>query len=79
MKTLAVSIPEELDSRLEERARQLGKPKEAVVREALESFLNGGIENRPGSSLDEVRDLVGSLEGPGDLSFNKDHLRDFGK
>ncbi len=32
-----------------------------------------------GSALDAVRDLAGSIHGPGDLSYNKAHLRDFGR
>jgi len=48
------------------------------VRDALEAFLGAeGIQ--AGCARDLVRDLAGSIHGPGDLSCNKAHLRAFGK
>jgi hypothetical protein len=46
-----------------------------VVREALRAYT---VAPRT-SALDLAGDLVGSLKGPGDLSTNKRHMKDFGK
>jgi hypothetical protein len=37
------------------------------------------ITPRPGSCLERAGDLVGSVEGPGDLSTNPKYMEDFGK
>jgi hypothetical protein len=74
-----LKLPETLHSRLEALARQQGTSKSAVIREALEESLAGNGARPPVSCLDLVRDLVGCVQGPGDLSVNKRYLEDFGK
>lgn len=80
MKTLSLKIEESLDARLTAASRQRGEPRSAVVREALRAYLETS-RNAPGAScLDLAADLVGCVEGTGDLSFNKKkHLRGYGK
>lgn len=79
MKTLTVKVPEELDVKLAAVADRRGESKSALVRAALESMLakNEGIT--PNSCLDLAKDLLGSVEGPPDLSHNKKHLKGYGK
>lgn len=79
MKTLSVKLPKALDAKLKAIAQQRGTSKSAVVRGALEALVarNGG--RKAGSALDLARDLAGCLAGPGDLSVNKGHLKDFGR
>ena len=54
---------------------------EAVQRELKTEPANGDerpVEVREGSFLDGVEDLIGSVEGPGDLSSNPEHLKGYG-
>jgi plasmid stability protein len=78
MKTMSLKLPDEIDARLEARARRAGKTKSALTREALTAFLesNGGSG---ASCLDLVRDLVGAASGPADLASNKKRLRGYGQ
>jgi predicted DNA-binding protein len=78
MKALSVKLPDPLETRLAAAAKKRRVSKSSLVRDALEAFLEAdGIQ--AGSALDVVRDLAGSIHGPGDLSYNKAHLRDFGR
>jgi hypothetical protein len=79
MKTLSLKVPHDLDAKLTALARRRRASKSAVIREALEELVGGNGRTRVGSAFDVVRDLVGCCEGPGDLSYNKKHLRDFGR
>lgn len=75
---MSLKLPDDLDAKLEARARDLGVPKSAITREALSHYLEG--EPTPGvSCLDLVRDLVGTSRGPGDLASNKKYLRGYGR
>lgn len=78
MRTISLKVPDEIDERLEARARSLGKTKSEVTREALMRFLEGD-QRADVSCLDLVRDLVGSARGPGDLAANKKYLRGYGR
>ena len=78
MRTVSLKLPDEIDARLEARARHLGRSKSDITREALTRLLDEDMSQR-GSSLDLVRDLVGSVNGPGDLSVNKKHMRKYGR
>ena len=79
MKTMSLKLPEALDEKLAAVAQERGGSKSAVVREALEAYLQKDKEMRPGSCLEMARDLVGMVEGPPDLSFHKKHMKGFGK
>ena len=78
VKTISLKLPDAIDARLEARAKDLGKTKSEIAREALGRFLE---ESSPTamSCLDLVRDLVGTAHGPGDLASNKKHLRAYGR
>jgi hypothetical protein len=67
-------------------SREGTSKKEAVlkaVRRASEDDRADGegasAEVRPGSFLDGVEDLIGSVEGPGDLSTNPEHMAGYGR
>jgi len=50
------------------------------VREALEQFFNGErTAQRPMSALELAGDLVGCVQGPGDLSTNPKYMEGFGE
>lgn len=78
MRTISLKLPEEIDNRLQARARELGKTKSALAREALLNFLDGNPKSGV-SCLDLVLDLVGAARGPGDLASNKKHMRGYGR
>ena len=79
MKMLSVKLPDALDVKLAALAQKRGMSKSAVVRGALEAFLKGNGRVRGGSALELAKDLAGCLAGPGDLSFNKKYMKDFGR
>ena len=79
MNTISLKVPGSLALRLENEARQRGLSKSAVIRDALEEYLQTTSAENSGSALALAADLTGVLSGPEDLSCNKDHLRDFGR
>lgn len=79
MKTISLKVPDEIDAKLESKAKTTGKSKSAITREALGAFLDGGARKPGISCLDLVRDLVGKGKGPGDLASNKKHMRGYGR
>jgi len=75
MRTISLKLPPDLDQRLTDLAAQRGLSRSAILREALESFANGSaysVTSRAGG-------LVGSLEGPRDLSTSAGHMRGYGR
>ena len=81
MITMTLKLPGGLHARLSAAARKIGTSKSEVARQALEAFLEDARRHRHrvGSCLDMAKDLAGSVKGPGDLSFNKRYLKDYGK
>jgi Arc/MetJ-type ribon-helix-helix transcriptional regulator len=78
MKTISLRLPESLDTQLTAAARQRGITRSALVREALQVYLSGGGAAEP-SAYDLVSDLLGSVEGPGDLSTDKARMEGYGR
>ena len=72
---VSIKLESDLDTELSALARRRNVSRSAVVREALRAYTVG---RRP-SALDLAGDLAGILRGPGDLSTNKRHMKDFGK
>lgn len=79
MKSLSLKLPDALDAKLAALAQQRGVSKSAVVREALEALLVRNRGFRKVSALALAKDLAGCVAGPGDLSVNKDYLKDYGR
>ncbi|HEY7214718.1 MAG TPA: CopG family transcriptional regulator [Thermoanaerobaculia bacterium] len=80
MKTISLKLPDELEKKLAVRAERQGTTKSALIREAIEAHLSQeGGGGRKGSFLEAAGDLIGRLEGPGDLSYNKEYFKDFGR
>jgi hypothetical protein len=79
VKTISLKLADGLDQRLTATARRQRTTKSDLLRTALQAFLNEEIGNRSGSCLDLAGDLVGSVEGPSDLSANRQHMKGFGK
>jgi hypothetical protein len=79
MKTISLKLPDDLERELAAKAERDGTTKSAVIREAIEAHLSRDASRPKGSFLELAGDLIGCLEGPGDLSYNKDHFKDFGR
>ena len=78
MPIMSLKVPAALDARVAAAARQRRLTKSALVREALESYLPGADVAVEGSFLELAGDLVGCVEGPGDLSHNPKRMRGYG-
>ncbi len=79
MKVLTVKIPEELDLKLTAVAARRHESKSALIRAALDHFVKSSEAITPNSCLDLAKDLIGSVEGPADLSYNNKHLKGYGR
>lgn len=79
MKTISLKLTESLDKKLSEAATKRVASKSAVVREALESYIQNEKTIQQGSCLELAQDLIGCAEGPRNLSFHKKHMKGFGK
>ena len=79
MKTLTVKVPEKLDLELAALAAKRGESKSNLIRSAIQSILKSNDAVAPNSCLEMAIDLVGSVEGPSDLSCNKKHLEGYGQ
>jgi metal-responsive CopG/Arc/MetJ family transcriptional regulator len=80
MKTISLKLSTGLHAKLDRAARQRGQSKSELVRAALEQFLNGSASvKQPPSALELAGDLVGCLDGLGDLSTNPKYMEDFGR
>jgi predicted transcriptional regulator len=79
MKTLTVKVPEDLDFKLTAVARKIGESKSNLIRTAIENIVTSSSAITANSCLDLAKDLVGSVEGPTDLSHNKKHFAGYGE
>ncbi|MEP7347296.1 MAG: CopG family transcriptional regulator [Gemmatimonadaceae bacterium] len=75
MRTVSFKLSERLDDALSELARRRKSSRSALVREALEAVTKG--KSRSVTAV--VDELVGSFDGPSDLSINAKHLSGYGK
>ena len=73
MKTLTVKVPQELDLKLSAVAAKRRESKSALIRAALDHIVKSSEAITPNSCLDLAKDLIGSVEGPSDLSYNNKH------
>jgi len=79
MKILSLKLPDDLDARICALAKRTGSNKSEVVRNALDAYLSNQSTPQKGSALELAGDLVGSLEGPHDLSYRAEHMRGYGE
>jgi hypothetical protein len=75
MRTVSFKLSDDVERRLTRLAQARGVSRSALLREALERYANSSN----GSFVELAGDLVGCLEGPGDLSTNAEHLSDYGR
>ena len=80
MKTVSVKLNDAVANQLHLTAKRMRASKSVVVQKALKAFLSANGQNHDtGTCADLAGNLLGSLEGPGDLSFNPKHMEGFGK
>ena len=79
MKTLTLKLPESLETQLIRLARKKRTSKSKIVREALFDYFSREKESLSGSFLEMANDLAGCVNATSDLSFNKTHLKGYGK
>ena len=77
MTTVSLKVPAVLEQRLARLAKSRGASRSAVIREALERLLNEASPH-PDSCLALASDLIGSVQGPADLSHHQKRLEGFG-
>lgn len=75
MRTVSFKLPGRLDDALDELARRRKCSRSALVREALETLAKG----KRRSVTAAVEELVGSFDGPVDLSTNPRRMAGYGK
>ncbi|MGH7485054.1 MAG: ribbon-helix-helix protein, CopG family, partial [bacterium] len=79
MKSISLKLPDEVDLELTSLAERKGVTKSALIREALEGYLTHDPGRKRLSFLERAGDLIGCVEGPGDLSYNKEYMKDYGQ
>ena len=80
MKAITLKLPDTLDQRLTSFVRvQKASSKSAVVREAIEHFLDASPQADEPSAAVIAAKWLGRVKGPSDLSTNRKHLADFGR
>jgi predicted transcriptional regulator len=75
MRVVSLKLPDELDRRLTELARRRRTSRSALFREALQGY--SGKTRRSVTAV--AGDLVGSLDGPKDLSSSPRHMAGYGR
>jgi predicted transcriptional regulator len=77
MDPISIKLSKQLQELLDTLAKQRGLTRSAVVREALQAY---AAESGTGATAAAAAgDLVGSLDGPRDLSTSAKHMRGFGE
>jgi len=75
MRTVSFTLPEDLDEKLDRLALDRGVSRSTFVREGI-----GAIGSHDSISVTALAgELAGSVDGPDDLSSNRDHLCDYGQ
>lgn len=75
MRTVSFKLSARLDDTLRDLARLRKSSRSALVREALEALATG--KRRSVTAV--VDELVGTVDGPADLSTNPRHMSGYGK
>lgn len=84
---ITIEVTPEQKRQIERLAERKGVSPEAAVRAAIEQGLEAAsvdgdeadVEVQPGSFLDGIEHLAGSVEGPSDLSTNPKHMEGYGR
>jgi len=78
MKSISLKLSNEIAQQLSAIAREQKTNKSEIMRDALAAYLTKNAKTRPGSCLALATDLAGCVEGPKDLSVDKQRMNGFG-
>ena len=78
MDMLTLKLSESLKNQLSAYSLKKGISRSETVRNALKEYFSHIEVNTAGSFLDLSNGLAGSVDGPSDLSTNKDHYNGYG-
>jgi len=80
MNTISLKLSKALNAKLTVTAKRRGASKSAIVREAIEDYFDRNGTARSLSVGEIAKELQGCVDGgPRDLSYNKKHMKGFGK
>lgn len=79
MTIISVKISEDLKNRIRNLAEKQETSPSEVIRKAIEKHLSSEPFSAKGSFLDLAKDIVGSGEGPVDLSTSKKYMKGYGR
>ena len=79
MKTLTLKISDDISTRLALAAHKDGTGKSDIVLKALEEYLFRKQPDFDYSFFEIAKDIAGCVDGPHDLSHNKEWLEGYGK
>lgn len=79
MRVISLKISEATLEAINTRASHLRWSRSEVLRAAVEDYLRQGPGSSSKTFLEAAGDLVGSADGPPDLSTNPDYLFDLAK
>jgi hypothetical protein len=79
MKSISLKLPDSLAAKLAAQARKRHTTKSTIVREALEGYLANNAQKKYLTLFDVAPDLIGSIHGPSDLSYNKKYMEGYGR
>lgn len=79
MYTLTLKIPEIIKEKLKTYSKSKGLSKSEIVRNALIDYFDKDDFKKQGTFYNMAEDLAGSIEGPSNLSVNKDYLSKYGQ
>ena len=75
-----MKVTPEQKAKIEKLAERRGVTQTKAVMDLIEKEVEDEpIQAKPGSFLEAAGDLVGSVEGPGDLSTNPKYMEGFGR
>lgn len=78
MNTISLKVPKALNAKLAVTAKRRGASKSAIIREAIEDYFARTAS--PLSVAELAKELIGCVDGgPPDLSYNKKHMKGYGK
>jgi len=79
MRIISLKISEDLKNRLKTLAEKQNTSPSEIIRKAVEKHLSSHSAKIKGSFMDRAEDIIGSVEGPEDLSTNKKYRKGYGK
>ena len=79
MDTLTLKVPEIIKEKLNSFAKKKGLSRSEIIRNALLEYFSRDELDKEGTFVEFSKDLAGSIDGPSDLSVNKNYIDGYGK